>query len=365
MYNSNSKKNNNQGETQMKRNKINMTIIVFVAMLSLLLVTACDTDMAPSSEPIAETSDAEQIHEFADADESAENNDPAEEAPSAEPRSEKFFQRGVWENNIFKSEYLGLNFLLPDGWHIASDSDIADVMGVSIDIMEQAAEFDLSELMDISAIDAIYDMMASSLAGANVIITYERLVFPFTRISEIEYIETAAEMMAEMGVHVHFDNSEPTRIGNYDWYSFSTSMVIEEMEILGRQFINIHDGFARIIIISYNDMTESVDEILHMFFGLNDPTPEPLHVARAEVLVGSWEWDFDASYTYVFYADGQGSRGLPDEKEYFSWRVRGYDNLIIDDGASIESWTFSIDADILTIHSAHIPGMIFHYIRIS
>ena len=349
----------------MKRNKIITTIVAFTAMLSLLPVTACDTTdttcdtinatLPPATEE--ETYYIEQVHELAD--------EPVGEDFPEQPPAENFVQRGVWEDNIFTSEYLGLNFLLPDGWHIASDSDIADVMGVSVDFMEQTTELDIAELMDITATNTIYDMMARSIAGASILLTYERLVFPFTMISEVEYMEMTANLMVEIGINVHFDHPGTTRIGNYDWHSFGTSTDFMGMEILGRQFINIHDGFARTIIISYNDMTESVDEMLHMFFGLNDPIPQPLHAEIAEELFGSWEWDQIDSYILVFHDNGTGFRGFPDEIENFTWRIRDNDNLAIDDGASIESWTFTIDEDVLTIINNYFPGTTFSYIRIS
>ena len=333
----------------MNRNKIITAIIIFSIILSLLLITACETN---TTQYAIET----EI--------SANDNNHAEADTFAQPYFGELFQRGTWENDVFTSEYLGLNFLLPDGWFIASDIDIAYEMGVSVDLMDQLSEFDIAGLMDMAALDVVYDMMASSLAGAKVLIFYQRLVYPLNQISETEYIEWAAKRITEVGVDVHFDYPGTTRIGNYDWHSFGTSVNIMGIDILGRQFINIHDGFAREIIISYNDMTEPIDEILHMFFGLDDPIPEPAQTERAEVLVGAWVWDLDSSYVITFHADGQMTRGFSEELEEFTWSTRGNDTLTLEDGAAIESWTFIINSDVLTLDSNHDPDFTFSYVRV-
>ena len=75
-------------------------------------------------------------------------------------------------------------------------------------------------------------------------------------------------------------------------------------------------------------------------------------------LVGTWDWDESALFTYVFNADGTGTRGIPGNIESFEWRTIG-DNLMID----FESWTFTIEDGVLTIDSRQIAGMTFSYIR--
>jgi hypothetical protein len=89
-------------------------------------------------------------------------------------------------------------------------------------------------------------------------------------------------------------------------------------------------------------------------------TGEPLE--NPDVFVGTWAWDMDDSYTYVFYADGTASRGFTGATYYFWWATEGDDHLLIEDDFATESWTFVIENGVLTISSRQVPGLEFIYI---
>lgn len=78
--------------------------------------------------------------------------------------------RGVWEGDVWKSDFAQLTFTLPDGWKASSDEDIAAVMNISVDFLsEQGLNFS-NEML---AQSAVYDMMAIGETNDNVIIGIE------------------------------------------------------------------------------------------------------------------------------------------------------------------------------------------------
>jgi len=84
------------------------------------------------------------------------------------------------------------------------------------------------------------------------------------------------------------------------------------------------------------------------------------------VLIGIWLWDGNNDWTYVFFADGTGVRGLPETPAEFIWSTPEDDHLMffnpIDDSI-YESWSFIIEDDILTLTSRQEAGVTFNYIR--
>jgi len=166
--------------------------------------------------------------------------------------------RGHREGNTYINDLLGLRFTMPTGWDAATDEDIGRISEMANDVLNQEVGSDINMLTDIFAINPI--------TGANVQVIFERLQFPNSNLSEAQYIELTAadENFAAIGGRVYTDIEGTTRIGNYNWYSFRTVLDFDRITY-GRQFINIQNGYARIIIITYFEDSESPNEILAMF----------------------------------------------------------------------------------------------------
>ena len=83
-----------------------------------------------------------------------------------------------------------------------------------------------------------------------------------------------------------------------------------------------------------------------------------------EYFVGTWSWDANPDYTYIFHDDGIGFRGFAGALEEFDWVVEGDDHLLIMllDTYALESWSFTIVDGVLTIDSRQIPGRTWSYI---
>jgi hypothetical protein len=101
--------------------------------------------------------------------------------------------------------------------------------------------------------------------------------------------------------------------------------------------------------------------------------------AEESPIVGSWFWDEDDDWEYVFNSDGTGTRGFISEELIFDflWTIEG-DLLTIDMTVNfdhedleileeefflIEEWTFVIDGDSLTLTSRQVEDMEYTYVR--
>ena len=83
-------------------------------------------------------------------------------------------------------------------------------------------------------------------------------------------------------------------------------------------------------------------------------------------LIGVWEWDLLASYTYIFCVDGTGFRGDgATTSDTFTWSVpeAGFLKMYVNDLPFSEDWDFTIEDDVLTIESRQLSTLTFSYTR--
>ena len=81
-------------------------------------------------------------------------------------------------------------------------------------------------------------------------------------------------------------------------------------------------------------------------------------------LIGTWEWDDDPTWRYVFNENGGGNRGFEGETEAFTWgTVDGNQLRIFHIGSLTDSWNFTITGDSLWLGSGQQAGLEFNYTR--
>jgi len=180
--------------------------------------------------------------------------------------------RGVWEDDTFTSEYLGLEFELPEYWVMLDDEEMEQFFGVVFDDAAPAMGIEISDdVLDALGDGQFHDMFAiHPFSGSNVQIIFERNPMAML-ISEEDYIETMIEQLEEEGevMGIEFRDFEvapsTTTIGNYEWESIS---VVMEMgpgaEMNSHSFINIQGPNVRIIIITLG-FGETLNDVLDAF----------------------------------------------------------------------------------------------------
>jgi hypothetical protein len=258
----------------MLKGKKNKCLLVLLPIL-IFVFAACggdsaqdeqvDTPVTPAAEVPADTSDYEPAEDEQQPEEEPEDEEPEEEEPEEEEPEvlATGITRGIWNDNVWTSEYLGITVTLEDNWLYATDEEIAALMGIGSDALAaQGLELDF----ELATLATFHDMLASNTAtGASIQVLIERLFFPHNRMTAEQYIEAAAETLEMMGMQVNLDFPGVTRIGNYDWLSYGSVMEVMGVEISARYFVNVKDGFARIIMMVYSEASETPEEILQMF----------------------------------------------------------------------------------------------------
>lgn len=120
-------------------------------------------------------------------------------APSAEPTpAPKEFSRGyVDEDGAYINAFSGFGISLPDEWVLASDEELAEIMDMGQELLNDEQQFKTQ----IAKLTTIYDLMAGRRDGtANVVVMYENLALHIggTAVTEAEYLDALTEELAAL-----------------------------------------------------------------------------------------------------------------------------------------------------------------------
>ena len=256
---------------------------------------------------------------------------------------------GVWEDDVFVSEYLGLRFMMPFGW--------AELNALERAILTDAVEsaFDLDDL------DRFIDTMVMCyITSSNIQIAYT----PYgRRAPDVDDFIEATKRELESGMDARVTQiSGTTTIAGQEWYSIASEVDMFGLTVSQRLFFNMYQGYIRTITITtYIPEAESPEDFLHLFVGLDDPLPPRPLLAGDDTLLGVWQWEQDFGFVYEFHDDGTGMSGWLGQTEDFRWYVLG-ESLYIVTSDITEHWTFTINNGILTMDSRQEPGLTWRYI---
>ena len=307
--------------------------------------------------------------------------------------------RGVWEGNVFISEYLGLWFYALDDWYFEADAPRwlsgwpAEMQHpqqgeyLSDDFFARLGEW---QAYNPRTPHRIFDLYARNDRMAEVEIYFERLAYGETAYSYINsYISMIKRIWSDTEITVFSDE-----IDENAWYAFRLASYFGGGTRFNRYFVNVRDGIARVIVIGYNDtFSESAEDILQMFGCISTPPVRPPTPVLPELpeptgpvfvppppnhpLIGTWQRETDDQvFTFTFDDCGNGQHGRTSMSIIFTmptmfmWSVDGeYVEIFtiapFGTDRTSERRRFHIDGDMLTIqHSENFPDVFFVYERL-
>ena len=319
---------------------------------------------------------------------------------------------GVWQDDIFVNESLGLQFQLPRGWESLTGAELVEVLGHGANILSELNDTEVADIFDVMEENPIHDMFVIHAAtGSTIQLMFQRLPRAAGRYTSQDILEIMIEDMEdEMPGLVMNIQSESVRIGEQDFYTAIGSFeIMPGFEMEAQKFLRLDGRTATVIAITQMGDVVNIEETLTFF---NVPgadriyIPEPAAIEESD-LVGTWAWNLDAEYTYRFYADGTGRRGyiidsldeVMDELvadlgqrfvdqmlesmgedeffellleelgvEAFEWEILN-EVLYLDFefvalfGVAHEEWIATIDGNVLTLVSRQADDLIYSYIR--
>jgi len=125
---------------------------------------------------------------------------------SSSSSSSSGYEKGTLSATDFESEYLDLRFTLPDGFVMATEEDMYDMMGIGAELMDISPA-----LVDYANLVTVYEMMASVPTGTtNVILMTEKL--PLRNITVEQYFDSVKSQLQNVDTIKYEINDEITSV---------------------------------------------------------------------------------------------------------------------------------------------------------
>lgn len=172
------------------------------------------------------------------------------------------FARGSWDGNVYTNDSLNLTVTVPDGWKIATDEELAAIMGITIDsLTEQGVSEEFLKAQN------TYEMMAQDPNyGTNVIVMAENLAVSVggTSYDEKAYSDVIINTLpAEYGYE--FSEPETVTVGDRQYYLVQG---VAKEGALGQDFLFTRIGNHMVsVILSYSPALVENADLLAMLGG--------------------------------------------------------------------------------------------------
>ncbi len=134
------------------------------------------------------------------------------------------FKRGTNKNGVYKSEFAGLKFEIPEDWVCATEEEILSMMNLALDVTDNEENFD-QELLEQAS---IYEVYAKGEGGKNIIVAFENM-------DVSNSLDGASDLIDE---EYYFDNMKE-QLKQVVGVTYSDISKVEEVEFAGQDFYKL------------------------------------------------------------------------------------------------------------------------------
>lgn len=190
-------------------------------------------------------------------EESTTNNITNEEA-TEEKKVE--FSMGEWNDNVYTNEFLGLKFKLPEGWTYASDEEIADMMNLGTEFLND----DQKVAAEVSKLTSAYYMVANDPnTGNNVSIISEK---PVMEVSTENYMnQLKAQLSAVESINYEIGETSKEKIADREYDTLTASASMSGVKITQKYYIYKMDRYFIGIIATSTTGETAFNEMIKSF----------------------------------------------------------------------------------------------------
>lgn len=185
---------------------------------------------------------------------------PSYEDDREENASGNKINRGAVSGNTYTSDYMGFTFTKPYAWSFASDSELAQMNGIS----KAELNTDVGEYLESHI--AFYDMAAMTSTGNNnVFVVYESLsVTNSEDITIEEYFENVKNGLDTSGANYQYGEIKKDSLGGETFYSLEAFAITSTVEAYQKMFVAKKGNVIASVVITATSEAE-IEEIEAMF----------------------------------------------------------------------------------------------------
>jgi len=304
---------------------------------------------------------------------------------------------GSWDGDVFTNWHTDLQFQLPNSWRDFTAEESLELAAFVDRSPLSTARQEIAQLgitgeftndmvvVNLSATEESVQVITGRLEpGARnrslmdaFELMFDRLPSGASYFTAIEILEIVQGnmLLAEIRDATIYD--APVIIGSYEFFVMQTTVETTfGIRVPRRLYLNVAGEYIRLIITTAQN-SERIAEIMSFFDIAGAPRREvgekvifnrDFEILEANTLIGSWAWDLNHDFSYVFESDGTGSRGFSTMQQAFEWTffegVLALDIHLTDYSNMIELWQTSLVDNVLTLTSLYAPDTDeFDYIR--
>lgn len=195
-----------------------------------------------------------------DTDNNVSGNESGNNGSSQDNNASTAFSMGGWSNNVYKNDFLGLEFHLPQGWAYYSQSEIAEMMNIGVELLND----DQKAYAELSKLTSIYYMVANNPnTGNNISILSEKTTVDYTVDYYINQLKTQLASLESVNYTIGETSTKVIAGKAYQVLSVSTN--ISGVTVVQEYFIRKLDKYFVCIIVTDVDPQQTISDIIANF----------------------------------------------------------------------------------------------------
>lgn len=200
------------------------------------------------------------------------NNLPSDSSASdlssdIKDKKDVVYEKGVLTETGFESEYLNLRFTAPDGFIMATEEELNEMMDLGADIGAEIMDVD-KKVWEYAQTRIVYEMMVSSSSGSpNLILTSEKL--PLSNMTVDQYFDLLKTQLDAMDIDVieyEFGDITSIEIAGQSYQKLDMKAKMDGLEMVQSYIVRKdNDRVVVVVTTSMGGDEEALDTLIAAF----------------------------------------------------------------------------------------------------
>lgn len=170
------------------------------------------------------------------------------------------FSMGEWNNNVYTNDFLGLTFNLPEGWVYSSDEQIAEMMNLGAEFLND----DQKVAAEVAKLTSAYYMVANDPnTGNSVSIISEKPAMEFTTEYYLNQVKTQLGAVESMSYEIGDISKE--KVAGREYETLEASASISGIEVTQKYYVYKMDEYFVSIIATSVTGEDGIKDIIKNF----------------------------------------------------------------------------------------------------
>lgn len=189
------------------------------------------------------------------------NEQVALESENAEKENSKTeLSMGEWKGNTYSNEFLGLKFNLPQGWAYSSEKDIAEMMDIGSELLND----DQKIAAELAKLTSVYYMVANNPnTGDSVTILSEKPLQDVTAKYYLDQLKTQLQALESMNYEIGDTSKE--KVSGKEFETLTVTASMSGIEVAQKYYVCKMDEYFVCIIATSTSGETAINDIMKSF----------------------------------------------------------------------------------------------------